>query len=118
MCHIHGYAKDDTSEIRFGHGEESNTRASDSYWGIDDAFDDMVSYLKKDTAGAIKKHRSFIDRLKGVNKVYSYGFSFSDVDMCYIEEISNVLEPKKVRWYFNTYDWKNNRFSSCSIKNI
>ena len=28
--------------------------------------------------------------------------------MIYLEEICKYVNPNKVRWYFNMYDWKNN----------
>lgn len=28
--------------------------------------------------------------------------------MIYLEELSRYVDVKKVRWYFNQFDWKNN----------
>ena len=48
--------------------------------------------------------------------MFPFGFSFSKVDMCYIEEISRRLKPRKIRWYFNSYDWKYNKKKVDEIK--
>jgi len=109
VCHIHGYAKDIKSKIMFGHGEDENIEIPDTYYGAQNAFDSLLRYLHKDTDDAIRKNISFLNKLKGITKIYSYGFSFSDVDMCYIDEITKRLNPNKVRWYFNSFDWQNNK---------
>ncbi len=108
VCHIHGFAKDSKSEILFGHRTEENLQTPSSFFGIQDAFNSLVEFMEKDTAGAIKRNQRFFNKLYKINRIYSFGFSFSDVDMCYIDEISRRVNPKKVKWYFNKYDWNNN----------
>ncbi len=40
--------------------------------------------------------------------VHSFGFSFSDVDMIYIEEIAKqCADPHRVIWYLNSFDGGN-----------
>ncbi|QFJ56016.1 bacteriophage abortive infection AbiH family protein [Pseudobutyrivibrio xylanivorans] len=116
ICHIHGFAKDNQSYILFGHGEEESIHVPADYFGANEAFDSLVHYMRKDTYGAIKRNQKFFNSLTKINKIYSYGFSFSDVDMCYIEEISTRINPQKVRWYFNSHDWKNNKDNIEKIK--
>lgn len=59
--------------------------------------------------GNDEEFEDFFKRLSKVNKIYSYGFSFSDVDMPYIETIAKMVVPAKTRWYLNEYDMKNNK---------
>lgn len=44
--------------------------------------------------GDDEEFEGFFDRLSKVNKIYSYGFSFSEVDMPYIEEIAKIVVPR------------------------
>ncbi len=60
----------------------------------------------------------FFRKLSNVKKIYSYGFSFSEVDMVYIKEISRILDAKRVRWYFNQYDWINNKENIEKVKRL
>lgn len=107
VYHFHGDAKDTSSEIYFGHGEEEAISISDSFFGAQSAFEELMSFMRKDTAKVLRENATFFNRIKNVSKIYSYGFSFADVDMCYIEEIARSVDPSKVRWYFNRFDIKN-----------
>ena len=116
VCHIHGYVNNKDSDILFGHGEDENVEDFGNYLGVEDAFNSLLQGLRKDTNAAIKRNALFWKKLKGVTKIYSYGFSFSNVDMCYIDEISKQVNPNKVRWYFNSFDWKNNKANIEKIR--
>ena len=39
-----------------------------------------------------------------VDNIYSYGFSFSEVDLPYIRRICGSIETDNVVWYINDYD--------------
>ncbi len=108
ICHIHGSCHSEENDIFFGHGGIEPVEADTTYWGIQDAFEHLWNYLKKDTNKAISRHMVFFHKLSDVKEIYSYGFSFSDVDMVYIEMISMMVNPSKVKWFFNKYDWDNN----------
>ena len=118
ICHIHGDASDKTSQIYFGHGDDEEFKGFIQYIGIDDAFNMLKKSLRKNTRQAIEGNNEFFEKLSHINKIYSYGFSFSDVDMVYIEEICKYIEPQKVRWYFNTYDWENNKDNIDKIRKL
>lgn len=38
--------------------------------------------------------------------------------MVYIKEISKFLDAKRVRWYFNQYDWINNQENIEKVKRL
>lgn len=109
ICHIHGEVSSRTEGIYFGHGDDEEFEGFDEYIGITDAFSSLKRLLRKDTRTALKHSKGFFDRLSKVNKIYSYGFSFSEVDMPYIEEIAKIVVPRQTRWYFNKYDMENNK---------
>ena len=49
--------------------------------------------------------------MKELETIHSFGFSFSDVDMIYVEEIAEQCDDtKKVIWYLNTFDGGNTMF--------
>lgn len=59
----------------------------------------------KDTIGATKGNRDFFNSIsKSVDKIYSFGFSFSKVDEIYITEICGKLPTRNVTWYLNEFD--------------
>ena len=86
--------------------------------GISDAYNRLKIDLRKNTSKALSDNYNFFERISGVRKIYSYGFSFSNVDMIYLEEICKHIDPNKVRWYFNRYDWKNNQDSVNKVRNL
>lgn len=78
----------------------------------------MKRELRKNTNQAVADNINFFRKLSGINKIYSYGFSFSDVDMIYLKELSRYVDAKKVRWYFNQFDWKNNIQNVEKVKRL
>ncbi|XCP87104.1 AbiH family protein [Roseburia hominis] len=64
----------------------------------------LKRYLQKDTQQAIMEHGDFFCRPDQVKAVYSYGFSFSDADMVYLDEIEKHSNPGDVTWYLNRWD--------------
>lgn len=66
--------------------------------------DDLLMSFRKDTTKQTKKYRDFFKSLDHtVDKVYSYGFSYSPVDSIYIKMIIQRISPNAV-WYFTEYD--------------
>ncbi len=118
ICHIHGDVGCEKEDIYFGHGNDEEFACFTQYIGIEDAFSRLKYVLKKDTKSALERNAVFFNKLSGINKIYSFGFSFSAVDMIYIEEIVKKLDPHKVRWYFNAYDWVNNRDYVETVKSL
>lgn len=103
ICHIHGVIG---SEVLFGHGEDGTIEENVSSWGSEQSFDDLKRYLRKDTGQAIKAHSDFFEKLRKVDQIYSYGFSFAAVDMVYIDQICKYIEPENTIWWFDTYTWE------------
>ena len=118
ICHIHGSSDNRNSNIYFGHGDDTEFEGFAQYIGVEEAYNRLKAELRKDTKQAMASHMDFFHKLTNVRKIYSYGFSFSEVDMLYLEEISKNMDVEKVRWYFNEYDWKNNQQNVEKVKQL
>jgi hypothetical protein len=113
ICHIHGVSNnaknlnDTTSgDLIFGHGQEvfdtNVTNIPNTAYNIN----------KKPVNRCIIKNQLFFEKLAGVTNIYSYGFSFGDVDMPYIKKICHSIgDTSNVTWYFNDYKIEKYRMS-------
>lgn len=104
VCHIHGRIGDEQEDIYFGHGDDEEYPESLETLGAEVALGQLKRSLRKDTTKALYDNKAFFDGLKDVTEIYSYGFSFSDVDMIYIETIRNIICPGTI-WFLNSYSW-------------
>lgn len=109
VCHIHGECGMAEEDIFFGHGNEEEFTETNYAWGAENSLNELKTELKKDTWEAYSRHKEFFDRLNTVKKIYSYGFSFSDVDMFYIKTIAERVNLEDTVWYFDSYAWNNNK---------
>ena len=111
VCHIHGLVRkiseNDAFEMEdvliFGHGNDVS-ELQNKKWRIDI---ESISNngLKKPVGRCIVKHTDFFESLENVDTVYSYGFSFSDVDMPYISKIcESIGDTSNVIWHLNDYN--------------
>lgn len=100
VFHIHGVQG---GHIIIGHGEEREN-FENKYIGSEHSLRQIHEDLKKKTDEIIKTSRFFKIDFSDIGEIYSYGFSFSKVDMPYIEEICNKVNTKKVIWYLNDYE--------------
>ena len=58
--------------------------------------------LKKDVEGCIEKNQQFFNEILDVERIYVYGFSFSSIDMPYLEKIIRRTKPEThwvISWY-------------------
>ncbi|MFL0377637.1 bacteriophage abortive infection AbiH family protein [Paenibacillus amylolyticus] len=105
VCHIHGKQG---GKLLFGHGND--TDYTEEYMGrhvgSENALQDMQEKLRKNTTEAIKGNQDFFNSIGtiSVDRVYSFGFSFSEVDKIYITEICRRLPNANVTWYLNDFD--------------
>ncbi|ADU28501.1 bacteriophage abortive infection AbiH family protein [Evansella cellulosilytica] len=108
ICHIHGKQ---TEEIYFGHGskEDYYERYMQSHIGSQDGLSNIDEQLRKKTEKALEENLDFFESLRDANitNIYSYGFSFNEVDAIYFVEICKRINTKKVTWSFNDYDKAN-----------
>lgn len=103
-CHIH---VEKGGKLIFGHGnDEVHYKYTwDRHIGVVYPLSQLQAKLRKNTEEAIKKNQKFFNSLSdSINKIYSYGFSFSKVDQVYIKEICKKVSTTKIIWYLNDYD--------------
>jgi Bacteriophage abortive infection AbiH len=103
VCHIHGAQYDDDSNILFGHGHVRNDFES-RHIGATGSLQKTHELLEKDTDKALEYAEEFFDELISVQEIYSFGFSFSKVDLIYIKRICEVCNTEKCTWYLSDYE--------------
>lgn len=68
---------------------------------------DFIHSFRKDTGRQLQKYKDFFKKLDtNIDKVYSYGFSYSKVDSPYIKEVLRHISPETT-WFFTAYEGKN-----------
>ncbi|MEM5592816.1 bacteriophage abortive infection AbiH family protein [Niallia circulans] len=102
VFHMHG---EQGGDIILGHGDtlEEGQLIGELYVGAEYNLTEIHESLRKDTYGTIQRHKDLFERISDVNKIYSYGFSFSDVDLPYVTEICKNIDTENVIWYLNSY---------------
>ncbi|MCY8318784.1 bacteriophage abortive infection AbiH family protein [Bacillus vallismortis] len=117
---IHGQQN---NEIIIGHGEDDK-EIINSFVGSEYSLAQIHSALRKNTKEIIERaQEEFYELLSGdIEKVYSYGFSFSDVDLPYISEICKRLDTENITWYLNDFKYEEtgelfkNKIKECGFK--
>ena len=104
ICHIHIY----NGNFIFGHGisrdktiEYYNIYENES---IAKKFQQITAYLRKNTWIYLNQNDNFFINLNRITEIYSYGFSFSNVDLPYIRRICEVVNTSNVTWYQYSYN--------------
>lgn len=64
--------------------------------------------LKKDVEGCIKKNQQFFNEILDVERIYVYGFSFSSIDMPYLEKIIRRTK-RETHWVISWYSLDDKR---------
>ncbi|MBN1062484.1 hypothetical protein DVV95_11780 [Clostridium botulinum] len=109
ICHIHGKRGEN---LLFGHGNEEDyfNKYMKSHIGSEGPLTELDNILKKNTGKAIIDNQNFFNSLSNeINEIYSYGFSFSNVDEKYIKEICNKVSTNNITWYLNDFDKEQQR---------
>lgn len=114
ICYIHGTQHE---KIYFGHGdfEDKTDEFMSDYLGAEDYLLNIHEHLRKNTNQALNDNREFFESLttSTIKEIYSFGFSFNEIDKIYLEEICKKVDTSKVTWYFHDYDKSNiNQFSN------
>lgn len=105
VCHIHGKFTDEN--IIIGHGEDSVDYMLDSR--LPDiakiTIEDLSRLLRKDIFAAIDRNKDFFEKLRNakLKNIYSYGFSFNNIDLPYIKEIYEMIDEPYINWCIHDY---------------
>lgn len=118
ICHIHGEVND-PEHIVLGHGDKNNIIDDFPFsnMGVESNLSQLHEQMRKDTAKALNINRSFFSTLSGVNEIYSFGFSFSEVDLVYIEAICNSMDTRNIIWFLDNYSRKKHDEYKRKIRN-
>jgi len=104
VIHIHNRVG---QKLIFGHGNDQATYKEpiENSCTISSSFlNDLLLSFRKDTVTPIKKYSDSFKKLDGnIDKVYSYGFSYSKVDSIYIKTIIKRIATNAT-WYFTDYE--------------
>lgn len=65
-----------------------------------------VASQQKPVHSIIDKSKEFLDSIKGVPNIHIYGFSFSEIDIPYLEAIINVVGVEKTLWEISDFEGK------------
>ena len=69
---------------------------------------ESIVSLKKDVEGCIEKNQQFFNEILDVERIYVYGFSFSSIDMPYLEKIIRRTKPE-THWVISWYSQEDKR---------
>lgn len=101
VCHIHGVSGD--KELIFGHkGNRFEYMKDESM--AERQIVIVREMLQKDTEAYYIEHQDFFNKIdKKIKEIVSIGFSYSDVDMYYIEKIIKKV-GMNTTWYIHMYN--------------
>lgn len=108
ICHIHGY-RHDGSALVVGHGDDTTRNFDNRIITAADMLEEAIRSLRKETDIYIRENYIFWNKLRSlnVNEVYSFGFSYGEVDLPYVQKIlSCINNDEDCVWKLNSFDDK------------
>lgn len=131
ICHIHG-SIDDKNSIILGHGDDwsckhleetplseyehlKNHGSMNEIYEITELEDSIRNSLRKDVVKCYLYHQNFFENLSHIKKVFSFGFSYNDIDLFYIKRIIEQAKDD-VQWYLDDYDEQKNKYFERQIR--
>lgn len=125
ICYIHGDRRK-TKNLIIGHGRKEERPFQGIHFAALGHIEEIQEQLRKNPKTQIEQHEKFFELLHRkqakITEIYSYGFSFGEVDLPYITEICARMDTSKITWYQNDYDkksvleWKMNQIRKCGYK--
>lgn len=105
ITHIHG-CRDKNEELIIGHN--NTTEYEEEPYQQDIYKNRMCNSLRKNVELCIKNNEVFFEMLKesDIDNIFSYGFSFADVDLEYIQKIISLIDTNNTTWFFESYPGK------------
>ena len=111
VCHIHGMVSDppyfQTEELILGHCGQIDYLGNESIpYNMNKNLQIIYESLRKNIDEQIFLHKDFFKEISNtpIWGIYSFGFSFSDVDLPYIRKICDSLNTKNIVWWLNEDD--------------
>ena len=126
ICYIHGKAKND--KLYFGHGNKKTYddflgMQNDNWLSVAEGYDSVNEILHKPVKKIIKQNSKFFESICDVDEVYSYGFSYNQVDEPYVSELVSRIS-KNAKWKLHSYpsEDEKRRYKTvvlkCGYKNL
>lgn len=110
VCHIHGIASDDPcfqiDKLILGHcGQIDYLNNKAVPYDMGNGLQGIYESLRKNTSEQIMLHEDFFKKIncEAINKIYSFGFAFADVDLPYMRKLCDSIDTKNITWWLNTY---------------
>ena len=106
VFHLHGLRKRG-EELIVGHGDDSERSFNTLHTMAADSLEKAIRNLRKDTYAVLYNNAKLWKQIKdsGISEVYTFGFSFSNVDLPYIERIAQLLRVNSnVTWHLSARD--------------
>ncbi len=94
-------------QIIVGHGVDIAREFDNTYIETENILEETIANLRKPVNSIIREHSNFWNLLRdgGVKEIYSFGLSYSNVDIPYIKRIVLALKGgRNVTWYLNRFD--------------
>jgi len=99
VTHLHGNQESPV----MGHNNDSKMGERNYHQEI--YINSINEALRKPTSRIIESNRCFFEKLQGeIDSIYSYGFSFGEVDLIYIKEVLKHLDSGNIKWYLHRHD--------------
>lgn len=101
VLHIHGEQGSD--KLIIGHGDVSRYEEEEVYFQ-DIYKNEMYDYLRKNTQECINQNSQFFEDILnlGITEIYTYGFSFGEVDWPYLIKIIENIDTTICTWYLHS----------------
>lgn len=96
---------DDDEDYENGYGEDEGLQIHEQL-ALDAAID-AVAGQRKPVDEIIQKNLEFFNSLAGVKDIHIYGFSFSKIDMPYLDKIASVVNLNDVLWEVSDHNKEN-----------
>ena len=106
VFHLHGYRKNG-DELIVGHGDDSLRNFNTERIIVADILEEAIRKLRKNTNAIIRNNEDLWELLdiSDITDIYSFGFSFSEVDLPYIVKIADILySSTNVLWHLSSRD--------------
>lgn len=111
VCYIHGIRNNaynmtkrsylsTTKRLIIGHGNDLPKDYGGANVEAAEVFDEVIKDLRKHTDCIIKNHSNFWHTIQksNIDKIYSFGFSYGNVDLPYIVHICKLLQNDDIVW--------------------
>lgn len=122
ICHIHGKCEEEViktipscfseenieSNIKVGHNEGNaydKFNKFSPYPNIPELISEILNSLNKNISENIKRNKSFFNMISttDIQNIYSFGFSYNNIDENYIKEIIKTIKNPSAIWHFDGY---------------